>query len=408
VYSTKQVDTAPFHQDQYAGYLFPIEIQAMSFTKYCFAGLFLAANLILNACSDNSTKAVDNSLIFVSCEDIPELDCGVFDVPLIHDSTDSRRLSIDVARLPGIGDGPHEPLIINSGGPGSGIEILRELFQLEVIPNSIRERYDIIGFDQRGVSDPLRLDCDHLSDTEPSLYPRDLGDVQTMVNNTTLLADACFAEYSDSLLYLGSNAVVQDLEIMRILLGAPKLNMIGISFGTRITALYLERYPNASGRVILDAPLRPNGNLNSLLMDTATAQQQSFEQMLSACGTTLPDCERASVEPAFVARVNNLLDTDDRETLEAFFLLLTIAIEETDNGEFLAPLLIDYAFTGDPTDMFALIQEFELDDHDEENENSDENNSITLEKAVLCADDEQKLHCRWLQPVLAGLMPWIQ
>ena len=217
--------------------------------------------------------------------------------------------------------------------------------------------------------------------------------MQILVDDSTMLADACSAEYSDSLQWIGSNAAVQDMEIMRSMLNAPKLNIIGASFGTRITMLYLERFPETSGRIVLDAPLRPNGKLDSLLLETSTAQQRSFEQMLNACGTTLPDCDRAAIEATFVARINSLIDNEDQEAFTAFFLLLSIGIEESDNGEFLAPLLIDYAVGGDPADMFALIKEFGLDDGDEQNNvegDEGENASITLERAVLCADDNSR------------------
>jgi len=321
---------------------------------------------LLVACSksDANIETVEDPITFAPCDELPGLDCAVFDVPLIHDSTDNRRLSIDVARLSGTGVGPHEPLLINSGGPGSGIEVLQEIALDNLLPASLRERYDIIGFEQRGVAEPLRIDCDELGNAELSPYPRDQKEVQALVDDATLLADGCSAEYADRLQHVGSNAVVQDMEIMRVKLNAEKLNIIGISFGTRITTLYLERFPDSSGRIVLDAPLRPTGSLNSLLLETAAAQQASIERILNACGTTVPNCDRSAG-------------------------VLTIAIEESDIGEMLAELLINYAFKGDPTEMFALIQEFGLNEENNSGEDdiADRNSSITLEKAVLCADD---------------------
>jgi len=130
--------------------------------------------------------------------------------------------------------------------------------------------------------------------------------------------------------------------------------------------------------------LPPTGNLDSLWVDTAAAEQRSFELILNACGTSLPDCDRSTIEAAFVSQLNSLLDNEDEATAEAFFLLMIIATEESDIGEELASLLIDFALNGDPTDMFALIDQFGLDEEDEE---TDYNSSITLERAVLCADD---------------------
>jgi len=339
----------------------------------------------LSACSSDSTntdRTADNSILFEPCADGSELDCGVFEVPLIHDSTDNRKISIEVARLPGTGDGPHEPLLLIEGGPGSGTEVLREFAQAGLIPVVIREHYDIIGFDHRGSSLPLRVDCDHLGNVESVPYPRNQVDVMTLVTDYTALADSCSAQYADELQWVGSNAVVRDMEVMRSMLNAPKLNIISTSFGTRITALYMERFPEASGRIVLDAPLSPDGELDTLQLEAAAARQDSFELMLNACGTTLPDCDRAAVESVFVARMNSLLDEEDLNTFNAFSNLLSIAIEESENGEFLAPLLIDYVFSGDPTNMFALIQQIGLDE-----EGGDQSEGLTLERAVTCADD---------------------
>ena len=129
----------------------------------------------------------------------------------------------------------------------------------------------------------------------------------------------------------------------------------------------------------------PTGKIDALLLDTATAQQASFELMLSACGADLPDCDPIEAETAFVARVNTLLIEEETVTFNAFLNLLSKGIEEIELGQLLAPLLIDYAFNGDPTEMFAVIDEYDLG---EEGQAGDEPERLTLEKAVLCADDE--------------------
>ena len=73
------------------------------------------------------------------------------------------------------------------------------------------------------------------------------------------------------------------MEVMRMMLNAPRLNIIGASFGTRITALYQERFPTVSGRIILDAPLPPHAKIDTMMRETAAAQQHSFNLMLNAC-----------------------------------------------------------------------------------------------------------------------------
>ena len=350
----------------------------------------IIATTLVGGCSGSTTNTVDNEMLFEPCVGSTALECGVFEVPLIHGTTDNRRISIDVARLPGTGEGPHEPLLLNLGGPGSGTETLGEVAESGLL-ESLRERYDIIGFDQRGVAKPLRVDCDHLGDVEAISYPRNQSDVQTLFDDATFLADACSAEYGDQLQWVGSNSVVQDMDVLRTQLNAPKLNIISSSFGTRITALYLQRFPDTSGRIIMDAPLRSNGALDAIVTGSAIAHQENFEQILDACGSILSGCDRATVEAEFLDRVKNLLDEGDQDTFGAFFNLLTIAVQDSELGEVLAPLLIDYAFSGDPTDMFALIQDFGLaEDADAGSDMGEDdiiNERITLERAVLCADD---------------------
>ena len=345
----------------------------------------MLSTIFVSACSSDSANtqpADENAIAFEPCEGQTGMECGMFQAPLIHDSTDNRKITMEVARLPGTGDGAHQPLVLMLDAPASGIESLMELAQSGVIPAVIRERFDIIGFNQRGLVDPLRVGCDQLDNANTLLYPRDENDITTLVTDTSMAADACSAQYADQLQWLGSNAVVQDMEIMRSMLDAPTLNIIGSSFGTRIAALYLQRFPESSGRIILDAPLPPAGNIESLLLDTIVAQQRNFEQMLNACGAVVSDCDRETIEPAFAERMNSLLSNGDTETFDAFFRLLSLAVEESDIGELLAPLLIDYAIGGDPADVFALINELGIDDEDQGGDGA-----LTLDRAVICADD---------------------
>jgi len=86
--------------------------------------IFLSVTcLSVAACSDNESAI--ETITFEDCIGSAVVECGSYEVPLIHGSTDSRRIFIDIARLPGTGDGSHEPLLLNFGGPGSGVEVLR-------------------------------------------------------------------------------------------------------------------------------------------------------------------------------------------------------------------------------------------------------------------------------------------
>ena len=264
----------------------------------------IAACALLAACSDSDTGTSSTSLSMAPCADGSALDCGTMDVPLIHDSTDQRRMLVDVVVLPGTGAGPHESLLLNPGGPGgSGTDLVREFAAQDVLPAALRERYDVVGFDPRGVGASQRIDCDRFGLDDLDGYPLGREDLDALALDSTAVADACFAEYGDVLQHLGSNAVVRDMEELRTLLDAPALHFIGYSYGTRLAALYLERYPASSGRIVLDGSLLPGGELAPLVAGQTAAQQRNLDALLTACGTTRADCDPSGLNAAFAARL---------------------------------------------------------------------------------------------------------
>jgi len=365
----------------------------------------LAACALLAACSDSDTGTGSTSLSMAPCVDKPTLDCGTMDVPLIHDSTDQRRVLVDVVVLPGMGDGPHEPLLLNPGGPGgSGTELVREFAARDALPAALRERYDVVGFDPRGIGASQRIDCDRFGLDDLDGYPLGREGLETLAVDSTAAADACFAEYGDVLQHLGSNAVVRDMEALRTLLDAPALHFIGYSYGTRLAALYLERYPESSGRIVLDGSLLPGGELAPLIVGQSAAQQRNLDALLTACGTTLADCDPNGLNATFVSRLEDIIDTDDELAIELFGTLLLESVESPDFGALAIPVLIDYARTGDlePVVQLAQVVEGTGDEEDEEEEFASDDIE-TVGRAVLCADDPARPDLDELVTVLAGL-----
>ena len=81
-------------------------------------------------------------------------------VPLDHDDPDGATIDIAVARVPATD--PDErigSLVFNPGGPGgSGIDFVSSA--AVAVPAEISERFDLVGFDPRGVGASTAVDCD--------------------------------------------------------------------------------------------------------------------------------------------------------------------------------------------------------------------------------------------------------
>ena len=144
-------------------------------------------------------------------------------------------------------------LLLNPGGPGkSGVEAAASL--VRTMPQSVRDSFDIVGFDPRGVgkSTPaVRCNSDADNDrlrADPGVDYSPAG-VEHLESETKAFVQRCVDKVGkDFLENVGTANVVQDLDAMRAALGDDKLTYVGYSYGTRIGALYAEKFPRTCAR----------------------------------------------------------------------------------------------------------------------------------------------------------------
>ncbi|WP_435825612.1 alpha/beta fold hydrolase, partial [Nocardiopsis alba] len=181
------------------------------------------------------------------------LECGTVTVPMDHGDPEGRTLDLALVRHPAQGpaDGRRGSLVFEFGGPGvSGVDT----FLAGSLPlgREIRDSFDLVSFDPRGVGDSEGFSCPLLRVMDRPLSEADRigaaevgGDLLTdMEKSAHALAAACEKEAgADFLATMGTVNVARDLDIMRDALGDERLNYVGFSYGTYIGALYAEMYP---------------------------------------------------------------------------------------------------------------------------------------------------------------------
>ncbi|MDE0805619.1 MAG: alpha/beta hydrolase, partial [Acidimicrobiales bacterium] len=224
---------------------------------------------------------------------VPEVewsDCGAGEcatvlVPLDHDQPGGRQISLHVERLPATGE-RIGGLFFNFGGPGAGAADLIGRFG---VPSSIREHFDIIGMDPRGVgrSTPLAcgLDAATLYSADPTI--EDETDVTELVGISIRYANDCEAAKGDVLPHLGTNDVARDMDLIRAGMGDDTLSYVGYSYGTSIGQAYAELFPDRVRAMILDGLVDPAPSG----IDVAIEQAQGFE---TALANWAADCGRRS------------------------------------------------------------------------------------------------------------------
>jgi len=212
-------------------------------------------------------------------------ECGDLSVPENPAEPGGRRISLRMARVPAINRHKQpDPLFVLAGGPGMAATTFyaSAAFSFERIH---RDR-DIILVDQRGTGKSNPLNCT-LDDDD--LYHATDAEVATDARRclTALEKTARVEFYTTSI-------AVQDLDKVRIALGYARINLYGVSYGTRVAQHYVRRFPSQTRTVILDGVVPPE-----LALGTATAlnAEQALSHILSRCASDA-ECSKHFGDPA--------------------------------------------------------------------------------------------------------------
>lgn len=178
--------------------------------------------------------------------------CSTLRVPEDHSKPDGRKIDLAIAWLPAGKQAEDDPIFMLAGGPGQGA---RESFP-SVAPAfaEARKTRHIILLDQRGTGESNPLKCEN-SEGESAVVEDDDYSAQSAID----FARKCAAVYAgkvDVSQFSTADAIV-DLDLARKAIGAASINLVGISYGTRVAQQYAKKFPASTRTVTIDgiAPL---------------------------------------------------------------------------------------------------------------------------------------------------------
>ncbi|GAA0917816.1 alpha/beta hydrolase [Nonomuraea longicatena] len=224
-------------------------------------------------------------------------ECGRLSVPLDHGDPGGERLYLSLVRLPATGRRIGS-LVINPGGPGgSGVEYARSA--PAHFSAAVRGRFDIVGFDPRGVGESAPIDClsderlttFHAIDTTP-----DTGAERRAYERAARgFADACQERSARLLPHMSTIDSARDLDLLREALGDAKLTYLGKSYGTFLGALYADMYPGKVRALVLDGGVDPSMSRLRHNAEQAEGFERAFRAYAADCRTQ-GECPVGSVE----------------------------------------------------------------------------------------------------------------
>ncbi|WP_017569351.1 alpha/beta hydrolase [Nocardiopsis halotolerans] len=283
----------------------------------------------------------DQELAWDECESgAPGTECATYEVPLDYDDPGGERIEIAVKRLPSEGDDVIGSLLVNPGGPGSpGYDFVDHASSK--VSDPVRERFDVVGFDPRGVGRSAPLTCmdaegidEFLGGVDGVEGDGDMSEVTDaelaeLQEDSRDFVEACQANDPEIMMHMGTANVARDMDVLRVLLGDEKLTYLGFSYGTSIGAHYAEQFPERVRALVLDGAVDPSQGQLELSVQQATGFETALRAFVEDC-LGGPDCPLGgsgdSVDDGIEALRGFLADTareplgntmDDREVNRA-------------------------------------------------------------------------------------------
>ncbi|HEX8347186.1 MAG TPA: alpha/beta hydrolase [Actinoplanes sp.] len=185
--------------------------------------------------------------------------CAGLRVPLDYSRPDGRQITITLSRIrAGHPARRLGTLVLNPGGPGIGGLGEPSARYGKGEPKELRERYDLVGFDARGVRHSSPITCGLPAPDPLVRYPASDGSIGHTVAYARRAANACLRRSADTLQHITTANTARDLDRIRAALGEERISYVGLSYGTYLGAVYATLFPHRTDRFVLDSAIDPN------------------------------------------------------------------------------------------------------------------------------------------------------
>jgi len=170
--------------------------------------------------------------------------CGFYDVAEDPANSDGRQITLHVAIAPATGKTTEaDPVFFFAGGPGQAASETWVIIRSTL--SKLRKSRDIVMIDQRGTGQSNKLACE--SDVEEDLNQEiDLELIRTET-------EKCLSDLDGNPRLYTTSIAMGDYNKVREAIGYDKINIMGVSYGTRAAQVYLRLFPETVRTVTLDS-----------------------------------------------------------------------------------------------------------------------------------------------------------
>ena len=215
--------------------------------------------------------------------------CTDFDVAENPAEPGGRHIGLHLAVIRSdAGKAAADMVVMLAGGPG---EAATQSFADTALYGGVLKHRNVLLLDQRGTGGSNALTC---KAAETAGTPASESEVASP-GELRERVGACLAEVQKKAdpRYYTTTIAVGDLEAVRRALGAPPVDLVGVSYGTRVAQQYLMRHREAVRSAVLDSPAP-----NQLILGAgfAASLESALKRDFADC-TSVPACRKAFNDP---------------------------------------------------------------------------------------------------------------
>jgi pimeloyl-ACP methyl ester carboxylesterase len=325
--------------------------------------VFVSGVAILLINNDSKTWTLEDyksqELNWRSCYD--GFECSSFKVPVDYTKIDNQSFTLKVLRHNAL-DQKNKlgSIVVNPGGPG-GSATLYAYNAEYILSKEINEKYDVVGFDPRGINESGEIRC--LTDEEEDEFLNaDASDgksanVAALSATSKDFADKCAKAAGKKLGHYSTLEAAKDMEILRLLLSEKKLNFLGKSYGTYLGTLYAALYPETVGRIVLDGAVSPNVSMR----EQQLAQAVAFDKALNNFLATQKRFKLSDIKKLLSDADTNPMEGSDGRYAGQSIAITAIATTLYDSGDGwkdLKKMLNQAILKRDPAEMFKQADDY--------------------------------------------------
>nr|WSZ14756.1 alpha/beta hydrolase [Streptomyces canus] len=313
--------------------------------------------------------------------------CATLKVPLDWSKPDGGTIDLALIRSKARGGDRIGSLLFNFGGPGASGVAGMPGYAAAV--SLLRERYDLVSWDPRGVGASEGVRCRGDKETQAAEAvdptPDTPAEERAFLRDATDFAQGCEKGVGTLLAHVSTTDTARDMDLMRQVLGDTELHYFGISYGTQLGGVYAHLFPEKVGRLVLDAVVDPTADLVDHRRNQARGFQRALDNYLESTGQ---DPEQGT------RKIANLLERIDADPLDTYsgrkltqvlaFTGIVWPLYRQDSWPSLTSAL-GTAEQGDGSELLALA-----DGYNERDASGRYGMATQSQRVISCLDDKQR------------------